>query len=214
MQTEKLQRGLLAISFIASAILLGRFAIDFANDMPVVLAVPFSLLVLAALGVAAWNIRQIFQSPDQQPIKQPMRIALLGAIPLSFWAASLDCSGLSWQGCTPFCTFIKVAWIPLIAVVAIISIFVESHWLLMLLSGMSWVTLVPHCLCFNVGNGWWIERMGASPMCYVWGFVVTLIGVSALKSRSQVWFSILICGAILSGAFGFFISHHYFHFPW
>jgi hypothetical protein len=214
MQTEKLQRALLVLGFITSAILLGRFAIDFASDMPLVLVVPFILLVLAALAIAAWNIRQGFQSPKQPPIKRIKRIALLAAIPLGFWASSLDCSGLSWQGCTPFCTFIKIAWIPLLAAVAGVFFFVESGWLLVLINLMSFVTLVPHCLCFNVGNGWWMDRIGASPMCYVWGFVVTLIAVSALKSKTQVWPSILVCGAILAGAFGFFIAHHYFHFPW
>lgn len=214
MRTESLQRILLVLGFIASVILLTRFAIDFSNEMPLVLALPFDLLVLSALAVAAWNIWRIFRPRPQTPIKRAARIALLAAIPLSFWAASLDCSGLSLQGCTPFCTVIKIAWIPLIAVVALVAIFAERAWLFGLISLMSYVTLVPHCICFNVGNGWWIEKMGASPMCYVWGFVVSLIAVSALKSKAQLWPSILLCGAILCGAFGFFIAHHYFHFPW
>lgn len=214
MANELLQRALLVLSLIVSAILLTRFAIDFVGEMPLILSAPFVLLVLLALAIAAWNIRQTFQ-PQRAKIISPLaRNVLLAAIPLSFWASSLDCSGLALQGCTPFCSFIKLAWIPLIAVVALASIFAKSDGLLVFIGALSFVPLVPHCLCFNVGNGWWIERMGSSPMCYVWGFVVSLIAVSALKSKAQVWLSLLICSAILCGAFGFFISHHYFHFPW
>jgi hypothetical protein len=76
------------------------------------------------------------------------------------------------------------------------------------------VPLAPHCLCFNPGNGWWIERLGASPTCYAWGFVVSLIALSALGAGKRAWPSLLVNGAIIGGATAFFVGHHYFHFPW
>jgi hypothetical protein len=216
MEMERMQRPVLAAGLLVAMILLGRFAIDFSLEMPLLLSVPFVLLVLCALAVAAWNISRLLQTPEasRPPIDRATRVALLAFIPLGFWAASLDCSGLSWQGCTPFCTFIKIVWIPALAVLALLTVFIERDGLLLLINVMAFVPLWPHCQCFNPGNGWWIERLGASPMCYVWGFVVALIAVSAIKSRAQIWVSLLIGGAILSGAFGFFIAHHYFHFPW
>jgi hypothetical protein len=145
---------------------------------------------------------------------RPGKLLLLLAIPLAFIASSLDCSGLSLQGCTPFCSFIKMVWIPLIAAACVGYSVKASSWLLVVIALMGWVTLVPHCSCFNVGNGWWIDRLGESPMCYVWGFAVGLISVSALKSNGRQWPSLLVNGAIIGGASSFFISHHYFHYPW
>ena len=79
---------------------------------------------------------------------------------------------------------------------------------------MSFVPLFPHCVCYNVGNAWWIDRIGASPLCYGWGFVASVIAVSALRRGPRMWVSVATCGAIVTGATGFFVAHHYFHFPW
>ncbi|MEW6130241.1 MAG: hypothetical protein AB1757_24615 [Acidobacteriota bacterium] len=214
MRIATIQQFWLWLSLTLAAILLTRFAIDFTNEMPLLLAIPFDGLVLATLAIAFWNIIRFNSSQPLSSVNSLTGNFLLAAIPLGFWASSLDCSGLSLSGCTPFCTFIKIGWIPLMAAVVIASHFFKNEWLLFGVGLLSWLTLVPHCLCFNPGNGWWIDRIGASPMCYIWGFVVTLISLSALKSKAPIWLSLLINSAILLGAFGFFIAHHYFHFPW
>jgi len=210
----RVQRALLIIGFPVAAFLLLRFAIDFFIEMPVILAVPFAVLALASLAIAATNIFRVKDDKAHGSNQKIGRALLLLAIPLGFLASSLDCSGLSAQGCTQFCSAIKLVWIPLLAVIGLAYYFMEKAWLLILVSAMSFVPLVPHCICYNVGNGWWIERLGASPTCYAWGFVVTLIAVSAIKYKARLFPSLMLCGVILSGAFGFFISHHYFHFPW
>jgi len=79
---------------------------------------------------------------------------------------------------------------------------------------MIFVPLAPHCTCFNVGNGWWIERVGASPTCYAWGFTTSLIALGALRAGQRQWLSLLVNAAIIGGATAFFVGHHYFHFPW
>ena len=79
---------------------------------------------------------------------------------------------------------------------------------------MGFVPLWPHCLCFNVGNGWWIERVGASPTCYAWGFAASLVALGALGAGRREWLSLLVNGAIIGGATAFFVGHHYFHYPW
>jgi hypothetical protein len=210
------------MSLLVSMVLLYQFAFDFIRMMPPLLSLPFVLLVVSAIIVASLNLFVIFKNKtgeglrrnDESTANRPARFALLCAVPLGFVASSLDCSGLSLQGCTPFCTFIKLIWIPAIAIVCLLDFFKEKSWLLLLISLMAFVPLVPHCLCYNVGNGWWIDHFGASPMCYAWGFVVTLIAASAIKSGNQLWLALLLNGAIIGGAFTFFISHHYFHFPW
>lgn len=214
MKTARVQRALLIIGFLLAAFLLIRFAIDFIREMPLLLAVPFCILVAASLGILASNLLR-FQKGESPTGERKIEISLLlTAIPLGFLVSSLDCSGLSPAGCTPFCTFIKTLWIPLLALVSLSFFFWNKTWSLLLINAMSFVPLVPHCICYNVGNGWWIERFGASPTCYAWGFVVSLIAVSAIMGKSRSLASLLLCGAILGGAFSFFVAHHYFHFPW
>jgi hypothetical protein len=213
-KTARVQRALLIIGFLLAAFLLIRFAIDFTREMPLLLAVPFCLLVASALGILAFNLFRFQKGESPTGERKIETVLLLMAIPLGFLASSLDCSGLSPAGCTPFCTFIKTVWIPLLAVVSLSFFFWHKTWLLLLITAMSFVPLVPHCICYNVGNGWWIERIGASPTCYAWGFIVCLIAVSAIMSKARPLIPLLLCGTILSGAFSFFVAHHYFHFPW
>ncbi len=221
MTIERIQRALLAVAFLVATILLIRFTIDFFIEMPLLLAIPFSILVAASLSIAAMNLPVLIKdnsaaafSTTGSKLSNTSKVLLLASIPLGFLASTLDCSGFAPQGCTPFCTFIKLVWIPLIAVACAVYFFKPMNSLLLIIGAITFVTLVPHCICYNVGNGWWIEHLGGSPMCYVWGFVVTLISISAIKSGVRVWLSLLVNGAIIGGALTFFISHHYFHFPW
>lgn len=163
--SDRLQQWLLRIGLIASAVLLIRFAIDFSQSMRWWLAAPFWLLVIGALGVASHNIfgSSTPQSSNQSRIGNLKRELLLAAIPLSFFASSLGCSGLAAAGCSPFCTFIKLIWIPLIALACAIYVFNHSRVWLTTILAMSFIQLVPHCVCSNVGNAWWIALIGASP---------------------------------------------------
>jgi hypothetical protein len=211
---ERIQRALLFVAFLVAAILLLRFTIDFFIEMPLLLALPFSILVAASLFIAAMNLMAMVKGKSAVAISTTSKALLLASIPSGFVASTLDCSGFALQGCTPFCSFIKLGWIPLLTVACALYFFKPMNSLLLAVSALSFITLAPHCVCFNVGNGWWIQQIGASPMCYVWGFVVTLISISALKSGVRTGLSLLVNGAIIGGALTFFISHHYFHFPW
>jgi hypothetical protein len=208
---SKLQPWLLSAGLLFSAVLLIKFAVDFATETNLLLAAPFWLLVMAALAVGLANL---IARPRPGSLPKTSRALMLAAIPLAFIASSLDCTGLSAEGCSPYCTFIKTIWIPLIAIVCAVYFFIERDWLLIVISVMSFVPLVPHCICYNPGNGWWIERIGASPVCYAWGFVVSVICVGALHRAVRAWPSLLISGAITGGGLSFFVAHHYFHFPW
>jgi hypothetical protein len=213
---DRLQQWLLRIGLIVSAVLLIRFAIDFSHGMKWWLAAPFWLLVIGALGVASFNLfgSSTRQSSNQSQIGNLKREMLLAAIPLSFFASSLGCSGLSAEGCSPFCTFIKLIWIPLIALVCGIYVFAPRRVWLTTIAVMSFVPLFPRCVCSNVGNAWWIARIGASPVCYVWGFAVSVTAIAALRSGTRLWLSFVACYTVIAGATGFFILHHYYQFPW
>jgi hypothetical protein len=78
----------------------------------------------------------------------------------------------------------------------------------------SFLTLIPHCVCHNIGNGWWINRIGASPLCYGWGFLVSVLVLGAIRSRANLGLTLILCGTIIVGSIGFFVSHHYFQYPW
>jgi hypothetical protein len=212
--SERLEQWLLRSGLAISAVLLIRFAIDFSARMRWWLAAPFCLLVAAALLVGFTNV---FGTKGAQSARGRLALAqtiLLAAIPLGFIASSLDCTGLNVEGCSPFCTFIKVVWTPLLAVVCLSYFFMRKGWSLTVILAISFVPLVPHCICYNVGNQWWIQRIGVSPLCYGWGFFISIIAVAALRSGVHLWLSLAVCIAIISGATGFFISHHYYHFPW
>ena len=213
MSLDNLQRLLLYAAVAIATFLLSRFALDFTAEMNWLMAAGFWLLVIAALAVAFLNI--VTASEKSRPsLPKSVQALFLTMIPLGFIASSLDCTGLSLRGCTPFCTFIKTAWVPAMAIVCAAYFFKEWNALLLGISAMAFVPLIPHCVCFNVGNGWWIERIGASPVCYVWGFTVSVISVSALRCGKRAWVSLVVAGAIIAGATAFFVSHHYFHFPW
>jgi len=76
------------------------------------------------------------------------------------------------------------------------------------------VPLFPHYICYNVGNAWRIDPVGASLVCYAWGFVMSVIAVGALVRTANVWPSLGVCFTIITGAASFFVLHHYFQFPW
>ena len=213
-RSGRLQYSLLIAGLILAAVLLIRFAVDFSREMNLLLAALFWLLVAGSLAVSGANIFRGLKNRPPLPVAGTSRMLLLAFIPLGFLASSLDCTGLSLEGCSSFCTFVKLVWIPLIAVACAANFFTGKGWLLTALTAMAFVPLVPHCVCYNVGNGWWIDLLGASPVCYVWGFVVSLISISALRTGARTWLSLAVTGAIIGGATVFFISHHYFHFPW
>jgi hypothetical protein len=218
------QQFILSLAWIVSAVLLVSFAYGFYAEMSPWLSATFLGLVLISLLVSGANIAYFIRGgtiKETIVARQWLRWPLMMAIPLAYLAASLDCTGLSPAGCTPFCTFIKSVWIPLLAIVCAAWIFFavrkqgrgNSAFPTAILL-MSLVPIAPHCICYNPGNGMWIEMIGASPVCYAWGLAVSVISVSSVISGKPVLQSTLVCYAIISGALAFFAAHHFFRFPW
>ena len=213
-RSDRLQYLILCFGLLLASVLLLRFALDFSREMSLLLAVPFWALVLAALLIGAMNLLRSRKGKEDDAPGSNGQAILLAAIPLGFLASSLDCMGLMLEGCSPYCTFIKLGWIPLMTLVCAAYLITRKVWLITAIALMAFVPLAPHCVCYNPGNGWWIDRLGASPVCYSWGFVVSMISLGALRPGAMFWPSIGVIYAIISGAIGFFITHHYLHFPW
>jgi hypothetical protein len=222
-----IQRLLLVVGLGLAALLLGKFAIDFlAQDL--LLGVPFTMLVLATLITGATNLFKRSSPADDisRAVLSPKTTArvawrtaaapilLVAGIPLGFLASSLDCTGLFLSGCSHFCTFVKDIWVPMIAFGGIGYLVTRRPSLLLVMTTMSFLPLVPHCVCYNVANAWWIDHVGASPECYSWGLAVSVISLSSMTRGVNRWLSVAVCYTIIAGASAFFIGHHYFHFPW
>jgi hypothetical protein len=207
-----------------SAVLLISFSYGFYTEMSPWLTVPFLGLVVISLLVSGANVASFIRGDaieETAVARRRLEWMLMLAIPLAYLAASLDCTGLSLLGCTPFCTFIKSVWTPVLAIVCVLWLLRSvreqgrrTSRLPVVVLLMSLVPVAPHCICFNPGNGMWIGMIGASPVCYAWGLAVSVISVSAILSGKRIRQSTLVCYAIISGAFAFFAAHHFFHFPW
>jgi hypothetical protein len=211
----RILRPLMVAALSISAVLLLRFAVDF-NAQGALLAVPFWGLVVFALIVMGLNAlsNTPVSSNEESNTDRRMMALLLISVPVAFLASSLDCTGLSLRGCSPFCTIIKLVWIPLVAIVCAAYYLTRDGRGLVALSIISYVPLIPHCICYNVANGWWIDRIGASPECYSWGFVVTSLVVGSLAAGMRYSVTIGVSLLIVAGSMGFFVAHHYFRFPW
>lgn len=211
----------LAIGLGFATILLARFAYDFVRLTHPLLGVPGALLAMTAIAACgATMFSKARAEPRDLPLRSLRAPAALLAIPCGFVASALGCAGLSIEGCgwaireIAFCTMVKVSILPAMFVLGTAWVVTKKPWILGLVAVLGMITLVPHCVCRNPVNGWWITTLGASPMCFGWGFVNTVLAVGILLGRGRPLLSLGVSYASAGGAFAFFIGHHYFHFPW
>ena len=216
-----LQRWLFLSGTVLTSLLLIRFTVDFARSASPILTIPFAVLVLAALALSwSYGFAQFKNAADNQrlsPGSSKNRKAfalLLVMMPMGIVASALDCTGFSIAGCTPICTLLKTTWLPVLILLGMVFWFSEEWYTLALLTASVLVFAVPHCVCYNFGNGWWIDRIGVSPVCYAWGMMVSLISIGGIATGRWILHAILINSAIISGATAFFVGHHYFKYPW
>lgn len=187
---------------ILAVILLARFAWDFARGMHPLLGIPSALLSFAAIVACVLS-----HGRERSPPGRRAALLATAVVPLGFLASTLDCAGLSIEGCTTVCTLQKVIVLPAIVLAALLR---RPRVVL----GLSLAMLVPHCICLNVVNEWWMHALGASPMCFAWGFVAAVLGTATLEGRGKAWLSLGATYASVLGSTAFFVGHHLFHFPW
>ncbi|MFN2385198.1 MAG: hypothetical protein ABR576_02755 [Thermoanaerobaculia bacterium] len=211
-----MRRIVFILAWIAAAALLLRFGRDFtASFWPVgdarrALIFAFWALVAATLGVSAANV---FRPRKENPLSAPAVTILRATVPAAFLASSLGCSGLAVAGCSGICTVLRWVGVPVLAVAALLSFSgrrVPPHGVLALAA----IALLPHCICENPANAWWVAQVGASPMCYAWAFAAALVAFSTESAGGRPLPALLVNGAIVGGSLAFFAGHHFVGYPW
>jgi len=203
----------LGITVLAVALgLLGSIAVAFyahlGNDWwlrvgatSVFAAIGLSALVciarlIGALRLPLWPTRGL--SPG-------LRWTLAGVIPVDILAMGFGCGG-----CTRLCLGL-LGGASIMAGLAVGDVRRGSGAPLLL--GLSLLYAIPHCLCANVINRWWIEPLGASPNCYA--FSLMGIGCAVVRLRG-VWprLALVLAAALGGAAVAFGLGHHVFAYPW
>ena len=130
-----------------------------------VAAAPFCLLVIAALAVGVGNVVSARSEhvTGHTTSSRSKTSAVASGDPTWFSGIIARLHGLSLHGCSPFCSFVKLVWIPLVAVSCAVYFFSGKQVWLTAITAMSFLPLFPHCVCYNVGNSWWIERIRRKP---------------------------------------------------
>jgi hypothetical protein len=133
-----------------------------------------------------------------------LRWTLAVLIPVDILAMGFGCGG-----CNVIClSLLAGAWV--MAGLAVLE--VRRGVGAPLLLSLSLLYALPHCLCANVINRWWIEQLGASPNCYAFSLVG--IGCAVLGLRG-VWprLALVLAAAPGGAALAFGIGHHVFAYP-
>jgi hypothetical protein len=157
-----------------------------------------ALLVTAQLAGTLW----LSISPSQH-LSPRLRWMLAALIPVDILAMGFGCGG-----CNLLCLgLLAAAWMMAGLVV------LEVRGGAPLLLSLSLLYAIPHCICANVINRWWIEQIGASPNCYTFSLVG--IGFAVLRLRG-VWSRLVLVLAAAPGgaAVAIGIGHHVFGYPW
>ncbi|GEM_PF-1667943 len=162
-------------------------------------------------GVLVW--RAALRNDPLTPGRAAQAL-LLAALPLAFLGDSLSCTGLRLRGCSPFCGWIKLVWVPVMAGAALLCYLKPGRGPRLTLACMALLPLWPHCICRNPANAFWIRTFGASPACYALGGIVSGTALSGLLSGRRLALALAVCYSGVLAALFFFIGHHYFRFPW
>jgi hypothetical protein len=213
---QPVRRIVFILAWITAAALLLRFAGDFtaafwpAGGIRRALVPAFWGLVAAALALPAANV---LRAGRENASSGRAGAILRASVPVAFLASSLGCSGLAVAGCTAVCTVLRWSVVPLLAAAALLTFSgrrVPPHAALALAA----IALVPHCTCINPANAWWVARLGASPMCYAWGFAAALVASTTESAGARPLPALLVNGAIVAGSLAFFAGHHFLRYPW
>jgi hypothetical protein len=207
-------RWLVLTTAAAVLIVYARGSYDFSRFEPLV-AVPIWLFFLGTLWLVSANLRAAFRVPQPSSVVgRWSRFALVAAIPVGLLASGLDCTGATLSGCSPVCFFLIRIGTPLVALAAAAYVITGRPWLLTAVTAMCLVFLVPNCHCYNPLNRWWLHRLPLSPACFAASLWAGVIAIAALSWRKLVPLAVAACWLVNAILLGFFVGHHYFHFPW
>jgi hypothetical protein len=198
----------------AGAMICLRATLD-VSSIHSVLPLPVGLFFFGTFALIAANLLAGFRRPASTvPISSWTSIALVLAVPVAFTAAALDCTGASLSGCTPICAFLIRVWSPVVSVAALAFLVTGRRWLLPTMAAMCFVYLAPSCRCYNPLSAWWIDHLSVNPACFGAGYWVSVLAIAALSWGKLPRSSAAACWFVNIVLLGFFVRHHYYHFPW
>ena len=205
---------LMVVALTAGLVIVVRATYDLSRLHPL-LPLPLWLFFFFSFGLILANVLRAFESPvHQQEINPWVGAALLLAVPAGFLGAALDCMGLALSGCNPVCMFLVRGWFHLIIIASAAYLVMGRRWLLLSITVMSFVYLIPNCICYNPMNAWWLQHLNRSPACFGAGYWVGLIAITALLWRRFTLASAVTCWTINLALLAFFVGHHFYHIPW
>lgn len=208
-----IRKKVLSAEIIFSTLLLLKMAFDLISVSSMLsalmgAAIAFGL-VLTILNIL--NQHDAHQNPSEKTKVENLLVAI---IPAALLSSALDCTGIYPVGCSVLCTIFKLVLIPSIFYMSYKYYLSRDTKWLMKIAILSFLLILPNCVCKNAVNIWWIDRIGASPACYGLGFFVSVVALASLFAKSRQWQSIALCYLVVIGELGFAIGHHLFHFPW
>ena len=204
---------LMAVALAAGLVIVVRGAYDLSRLDPL-LPIPIWLFFFFSFGLILANLLLGFETAaSQKQLNRWTRAALVLAIPTAFLGAALDCMGLALSGCNPVCMFLVRGWFHLIVIASASYLVIGSRWVLLTITLLSFVYLIPNCICYNPMNAWWLQHLNLSPACFGAGYWVSLIAVSALLWRRFTLASAVACWTINLALLAFFVGHHFYHVP-
>lgn len=205
---------LMVVALTAGLVIVVRGAYDLSRLDPL-LPFPVWLFFFFSFGLILANVLSAFErSRSQNQISPWIRAALILAIPAGFLGAALDCMGLALSGCSPACMFLVRGWFHLTVIAAVAYLVMGRSWLLVSITLLSFVYLIPNCVCYNPMNAWWLHHLHRSPACFGAGYWVSLIAVAALLWKRFTLAAAVTCWIINLVLLAFFVGHHFYHIPW
>jgi hypothetical protein len=165
----------------------------------------------AAMGLSALFFTTCLAGTCRLPISPSqgssprLRWTLAMLIPVDILAMGFGCGG-----CNLICLGLLVG-ASLMAGLAVLE--VRRGVGAPILLTLSLLYAIPHCICANVINRWWIEQLGTSPHCYAFSLVGIGFAVVGLRG---VWprLALVLAAAPGGAAVAFGIGHHLFSYPW
>lgn len=205
---------LLVAGFLASAVLVGRMALDL-STLDWSMAVVIWGCALSFLAITGTNVVSSLRGvKTSQELAWGKRLALAVVVPVAYLASVLDCMGLTFHGCTSTCSVLMQGVAPAAGALVLVHGLTAARGPLMAALAVSFGLLVPNCVCYNPVNAHWIDLWGRSPACFAGSHGVTLIAIAALHTGRLVVPSLWLAWGTTVAMLAFWVGHHYYEYPW
>jgi hypothetical protein len=205
---------LTAVVFACAAAVLARLCFDLGR-MHLVIALCVGAFYLGFLVLVGTNVTSLLRGRDVgAEATRFLHWSLALAVPIAFLAASMDCMGLGFVGCTTACDALMHFIAPATAACTLLYAATGARGWILAATALALSFFYPNCVCRNPVNLWWIRSLGRSPACYASGVAVFLVAGTTLVTRRRVRLAALLAWGVVATTLAFWVGHHYFDYPW